>query len=331
MCLYRIGAYLTVGLAVLLLSVATPLRMRSQCQPPGGGGGGSGCEDCTGTCQRCDEEAGACYDDNCSSGCDEANNGAGCGDCEYCQGSSCETDPECYGPLLIDLDGDGYDMTSAANGVTFDINGSGKPIKISWTAAGANDAWLALDSNANGRVDDGTELFGNHTRLPRGLRPANGFEALATYDRVENGGNSNGVIDSGDAVYQRLLLWVDRNHNGLSEGDELSTLRQSTISVISLRYQRFRRVDQYGNIFRYRAKLRDSKTARVGKFLYDVLLRPEGVPINSRAYYQRKPNGPSLRRPPVRSRVSGLAPSRRVVPALPMRARTIIQAQRDLR
>lgn len=49
-------------------------------------------------------------------------------------------------PILIDLDGNGFHLSSAENGVSFDINGNGTPDAIAWTLRGHRDALLCLDS-----------------------------------------------------------------------------------------------------------------------------------------------------------------------------------------
>ena len=56
-------------------------------------------------------------------------------------------------------------------------------------------------------------------------------------------------IDASDAVYSRLLVWIDKNHDGISEPDELFTLAQLGITSISLDYQRAQWTDSYGNKF----------------------------------------------------------------------------------
>jgi len=177
-------------------------------------------------------------------------------------------------PLLIDLDGGGFRLTDARHGVRFDIGGDGNLDQVSWIEAGSTNAWLVLDRNDNGIIDNGTELFGNMTVQPpppEGIE-RNGFNALSEFDKPSSGGNGDGRIDVQDSVFPKLRVWQDSNHNGVSDASELKSLAAVGITGISLMYRESRRMDEFGNRFRYRGVLLKSQGADVSRVAWDVFL-----------------------------------------------------------
>lgn len=112
-------------------------------------------------------------------------------------------------PLVLDLDGDGLELTGASGNVLFDHNADGIRTGTGW--ARADDGFLVRDLNGNGRIDSGRELFGVDTLKRNGQFASQGFEALADLDV-----NGDGQITSADAAWAQLQVWRDANQDGIS-------------------------------------------------------------------------------------------------------------------
>ena len=169
--------------------------------------------------------------------------------------------------------GNGFSLTDAYTGVHFDMGGDGRREPVSWTTAATDDAWLTLDRNNNGRIDSAREMFGNFTGQPKTNKPPNGFLALAEFDKPENGGNRDELINKSDSAFSSLRLWQDVNKNGISEPSELHPLEQLGLKTLELTYRESKKTDLYGNQFRYRAKVLDNNNAQMGRWAWDVILK----------------------------------------------------------
>ena len=119
-------------------------------------------------------------------------------------------------PLVINFNGNLPGLKSGDEfSFFFDLDADGKEEKIS--SLGPESAFLALDLNGDGKINDGSELFGP--------RSGDGFKDLSKYDE-----DGNGWIDENDAIFEKLKLWV----KDPSGEDVLYTLKQKNVGALYL-------------------------------------------------------------------------------------------------
>ena len=91
--------------------------------------------------------------------------------------------------------------------------------------------------------------------------------ALAVYDTAHKG-----YIDESNPIYDTLRVWIDRNHNGISEPEELFALRSLGIRTIDLHYASDSVELESGALFHYKGDITDFLGFHDGKTIYDVWL-----------------------------------------------------------
>ena len=164
-------------------------------------------------------------------------------------------------------------LTDLAGGVAFDVDGDGVREPVAWSRTDSTTAFLVLDLDENGAITTGRELFGMPVGAPRRSKPLagdNSFTLLAAYDDPANGGNGDGIISAGDGVFGQLRLWVDGNHDGVSQPGEFLPLDAAGVVSIEFAYERTGRRAGLGNNYRYRGVVHLASEASVT--IWDVFL-----------------------------------------------------------
>jgi len=161
-----------------------------------------------------------------------------------CNASLCNQSDAC--PLILDLNGDGILTTSLDDPVHFWIDLNGQSATTAWTDPTTEEAFLWMDLN-NDHAAQVTELFGSRMIAPNGQYHVHGFAALEKYDRPYFGGNGDGQITHKDWLWARLKLWVDRNHDGVSQPTEISVPSAHRIVALNLQRSDGDTYDENGN------------------------------------------------------------------------------------
>ena len=173
-----------------------------------------------------------------------------------------------HSPLMIDLNNQGIEFSSAQEGAEFDLEGNGEKDLHSWPLNPGNSVFLAYDRNEDGLINDVGELFGNKTVGPDGEDAANGFEALKKYDH-----NGDRTLNAQDAVFSKLRVWFPYSKNGkLRNPSQLKRLSAVGIRAIDLKYLEPREIaDIHGNLSRQHSTVEMEDQTR--RPIIDIWLR----------------------------------------------------------
>lgn len=170
----------------------------------------------------------------------------------------CYTPPP--SPLLFPFE-PRLELTNVENGASFDLFGIGTKAKIGWTKANSEDAWLTSTTDVKSIKD----LWGTESEQAPALdsdETENGYRALRLKDE-----NGDGKIDSSDSIYGSLYLWFDRNHDAISQPEEIEPL-SNRVKSISLDYQHVGRRDKNGNFLKFQSRFQPNSGQ--ARWSYDV-------------------------------------------------------------
>ncbi|MBZ7995524.1 calcium-binding protein [Campylobacter canadensis] len=198
--------------------------------------------------------------------------------------SHSQTNTKLYDPLVLDLNNNGRIDTITLNNskAFFDHNNDNIAYKSSWISK--DDGLLVLDKNNNNLIDDGNELFGNFTEIPssdfktldtnnnqtlnhtQAKFAINGFEALKLLDS-----NEDGVIDINDKEFNNLKIWQDLNEDGITQTNELKTLKDLNITSINLNYKDTnQKLDNDNTITQTASFIKDNKESLLADINFSV-------------------------------------------------------------
>ena len=189
---------------------------------------------------------------------------------------NCGIEGEISSPLVMDFSGHQQFKTVAPmeKMVSFDIDNDGKKDSMGWIAP--QTGLLALDLNRNGKIDNGSELFGEATRLGNGQLAANGYLALKHYlPKAEDLHECTSVLDQRAPIFKRLRVWFDVNQDGISQKTELKTMAEAGVTGIDTNYSNVPLAEQsrglFDNVVKYQSKFWGPSQCGVdGCHTYDV-------------------------------------------------------------
>jgi serine-aspartate repeat-containing protein C/D/E len=138
-------------------------------------------------------------------------------------------------PIVLDLDHNGIQTIAREDSTgKFDLFGNGQAIESGWISSG--DAFLAIDIDKNGKIDNLSELFG-------GTSKGDGFAKLGAFDS-----NGDGFVDAKDAHFGDLRVWQDLNGNHQTDAGELRTLAEAGVVSLKVDHVDLPAVDAQGNL-----------------------------------------------------------------------------------